>query len=120
MRIAGVRPAFVRPPYGNYNDLVRQVAAARGQHVVNWDLDAGDAVGNTPEQSQAVYDDAIRRHPPTILALNHETYGACSLFSQIELCLISQYVRPFSFLFLFLGRTQKQLPTSFCRMRSES
>lgn len=30
-RIIGVAPAFLRPPYGNYNDLVRQVSKERGQ-----------------------------------------------------------------------------------------
>lgn len=30
-RILGIKPAFMRPPYGDYNDNVRQVAYARGQ-----------------------------------------------------------------------------------------
>lgn len=30
-RIVGKAPAFMRPPYGNYNNLVRQVAKQRGQ-----------------------------------------------------------------------------------------
>lgn len=30
-RIVGLSPAMMRPPYGNYNDLVRQVAAERNQ-----------------------------------------------------------------------------------------
>lgn len=30
-RILGVAPAFMRPPYGNYNNLVRQVAKERNQ-----------------------------------------------------------------------------------------
>lgn len=30
-RIVGLAPAFMRPPYGNYNDLVRQVSASRNQ-----------------------------------------------------------------------------------------
>ena len=27
------------PAYGNYNDLVRQVSLARGQTLINWDLE---------------------------------------------------------------------------------
>ncbi|KAL0953206.1 hypothetical protein HGRIS_004461 [Hohenbuehelia grisea] len=73
-RIVGKSPAFMRPPYGNYNDLVRQVAAARNQSVVIWDFDSGDSVGATVAQSKASYDDIIRQHPSTILALNHEVY----------------------------------------------
>ena len=75
-RIIGVRPAFTRPPYGNYNDLVRKVAKARGQKLVTWDFDSGDSTGSTPAQSKAAYDKVAKQHPSTILALNHETYGA--------------------------------------------
>ena len=38
-RIAGVYPAFVRPPFGSFNDLVVEVAGARGQTVAIWDLE---------------------------------------------------------------------------------
>ncbi|KAH7334436.1 carbohydrate esterase family 4 protein [Rhizoctonia solani] len=73
-RIAGVVPAFMRPPYGNYNDNVRNVAGVRGQKIVNWDFDSGDSVGATPAQSKASYDQIIAQRPSNILALNHETY----------------------------------------------
>ncbi|KAI3620900.1 chitin deacetylase [Moniliophthora roreri] len=72
-RIIGVTPAFMRPPYGNYNDLVRQASAVRGQNMVNWDFDSGDSVGASPQQSKNDYAALIRRHPNTIIALNHET-----------------------------------------------
>jgi peptidoglycan/xylan/chitin deacetylase (PgdA/CDA1 family) len=74
-RIIGVTPAFTRPPYGNYNDLVRQVASARGQKLITWDFDSGDSTGSTAAQSNAAYDQLADRHPSTILALNHEVYG---------------------------------------------
>ncbi|ESK83223.1 carbohydrate esterase family 4 protein [Moniliophthora roreri MCA 2997] len=72
-RIIGVTPAFMRPPYGEYNDLVRQVSAARGQSLVNWDFDSGDSVGATANKSKADYTKVINDHPSTIIALNHET-----------------------------------------------
>jgi peptidoglycan/xylan/chitin deacetylase (PgdA/CDA1 family) len=75
-RIIGVKPAFVRPPYGSYNNLVRQVAHTRGQKLVTWDFDSGDSTGSTPAQSNAAYDKLAKKHPSTILALNHEVYGA--------------------------------------------
>ena len=75
MRILGVKPAFLRPPYGNYNDLVREVAFIRGQKLVIWDFDSGDSVGATPAQSDQAYTNLANRHPSTILALNHEVYG---------------------------------------------
>jgi peptidoglycan/xylan/chitin deacetylase (PgdA/CDA1 family) len=73
-RITGVTPAFMRPPFGSYNNLVRQVALQRGQKVVNWDFDSGDSTGSTATQSNAAYDALIKRKPSTILALNHEVY----------------------------------------------
>ncbi|KAF9457952.1 carbohydrate esterase family 4 protein [Collybia nuda] len=73
-RIVGVNPAFMRPPYGNYNDLVRQASAVRGQKLVIWDFDSEDSVGATPAQSKALYDQKISQHPSTILPLNHEVY----------------------------------------------
>jgi len=38
-RIIGVTPAFMRPPYGSYNQMVLDVAGARGQGVVIWDFE---------------------------------------------------------------------------------
>ncbi|KAG6917732.1 hypothetical protein DXG01_001383 [Tephrocybe rancida] len=61
-------------PFGEYNDLVRQVADARGQTLVNWDFDSGDSVGKTAAQSMALYDQIAQSHPSTLLALNHEVY----------------------------------------------
>jgi len=72
-KIVGVRPAFTRPPYGNLNDQVQQVAAQRNQILTLWDFDSGDSTGSTPAQSEAAYDGIIARHPSNILALNHET-----------------------------------------------
>jgi len=64
----------MRPPYGEYNDDVRSVAAQRGEKVVIWDFDSGDSTGSTPAQSNQAYDDLAHSHPPSVLALNHETY----------------------------------------------
>ncbi|KAL0568033.1 hypothetical protein V5O48_013954 [Marasmius crinis-equi] len=75
-RIVGVTPAFIRPPYGNYNDLVRQVASARGQSVVTWDYDSQDAVTTDPptaDQRIENYRKLIQEQKPSnILTLNHE------------------------------------------------
>jgi peptidoglycan/xylan/chitin deacetylase (PgdA/CDA1 family) len=72
-RIVGVKPAFMRPPYGYYNDTVRSIAASRGQTVVMWDLDSGDADGKTVSQSEAIYQNAVDLKVNNLLALNHET-----------------------------------------------
>lgn len=74
-RLLGVKPAFLRPPYGNYNNLVRQVAHQRGYKLVTWDFDSGDSTGSTAAQSNKAYDALVKQHPKTILALNHEVYS---------------------------------------------
>ncbi|KAF9256489.1 carbohydrate esterase family 4 protein [Marasmius fiardii PR-910] len=73
MKITGLKPAFMRPPYGDYNDMVREVAAERGQSLVIWDFDSGDSVGQSPEETIAAYDKLIKENQSTIIALNHET-----------------------------------------------
>jgi peptidoglycan/xylan/chitin deacetylase (PgdA/CDA1 family) len=77
IRIAGVNPSFMRPPYGEYNDVVRQVAASRNQVLAIWDYDSD---GNRPPTAQSIqgYTDLAARHPLNVLTLNHETNGAFS------------------------------------------
>jgi peptidoglycan/xylan/chitin deacetylase (PgdA/CDA1 family) len=76
MRIIGRYPAFMRPPYGNYNDLVREASGIRNQAIVNWDFDSGDSVGVPVAQQKQRYTDIANQHPNNILALNHETYSS--------------------------------------------
>ncbi|KAG8892169.1 Carbohydrate esterase 4 protein, partial [Tulasnella sp. 408] len=74
VKILGVKPAFVRPPYGSYNDLCRQVAEENSQSIVQWDCDSDDSAGASVSQIEDAYQDIAQRHPSTILTLNHETY----------------------------------------------
>ncbi|KAG8915705.1 Carbohydrate esterase 4 protein [Tulasnella sp. 408] len=73
-KILGVKPTFVRPPYGNYNAASREVAAENGQDIVIWDFDSGDSVGKSAQQSKDEYRKVADQTPSTILTLNHETY----------------------------------------------
>ncbi|KAF9021192.1 putative chitin deacetylase [Hymenopellis radicata] len=75
-RIVGVTPAYMRPPYGSFNDQVLAVASERGQDVVIWDLDSRDSMGASAEESKQTYTDKINEHPSSILALNHEVYSS--------------------------------------------
>ncbi|KAF8954967.1 carbohydrate esterase family 4 protein [Flammula alnicola] len=72
LRITGAYPAFMRPPYGNYNDLVRSASAIRGQSLVLWDFDSQDSLGASVQTSENLYTSTIKKHPSTLLALNHE------------------------------------------------
>ncbi|KIL57645.1 carbohydrate esterase family 4 protein [Amanita muscaria Koide BX008] len=73
-RITGAYPAFFRPPYGKYNNLVLQAAHVRGQDVVVWDFDSQDSTGASSAQQKQNYDNAIAQHPSNLLALNHEVH----------------------------------------------
>ncbi|KAJ7352260.1 carbohydrate esterase family 4 protein [Mycena albidolilacea] len=73
MKILGVASPFIRPPFGSYNTLVRQVAFQQNKSLVLWDTDSEDSLNATVAQSEGIYDDAISANLSTILALNHET-----------------------------------------------
>ncbi|KAJ7916951.1 carbohydrate esterase family 4 protein [Mycena leptocephala] len=75
-RILGIKPAFMRPPFGNADSNlanIQAIAAARGQSIALWDWDTGDADGNTTAQSEALYDDVANAKVKNALILNHET-----------------------------------------------
>ncbi|KAF8683313.1 Polysaccharide deacetylase [Rhizoctonia solani] len=74
MRIIGANPAYMRPPFGKYNDNVLRASAVRGQKVAIWDFDSGDSAGISAAASKRRYDDVTARRPSNILTLNHETY----------------------------------------------
>ncbi|KAG8768565.1 Carbohydrate esterase 4 protein [Ceratobasidium sp. 428] len=74
--ILGVVPAFVRPPYGEYNSAVLSVANSLGQNVVTWDFDSGDSAGKAASASAEAYQELVDSHPSNILTLNHETYSS--------------------------------------------
>jgi len=77
-RITGAQVAMMRPPFGSYNDQVRQASYLRNQTLIIWNMDSGDAgvPPKTTEQSEALYDAAIASGSPGgILTLNHETHN---------------------------------------------
>jgi len=73
-KITGLTPAFMRPPYGDYNNNVRQVAAEYGQSVVLWNYDSGDSVGVSIAGQKKVYSDFSSKKGRKAIFLNHEVY----------------------------------------------
>ncbi|KAK7047298.1 hypothetical protein VNI00_006529 [Paramarasmius palmivorus] len=71
-KITGSAPSCTRPPYGEFNDVVEDVAAEQSQNLILWDFDSGDSSGASDAQAEGAYDNLAGRHPDTILALNHE------------------------------------------------
>ena len=80
-RLIGVQVAFTRPPYGECNNNLRQVAANRNQKSVNWSFDSGDSIGATPAESNGAYDKLVKDYSSSVLALNHEVYSTFIFFS---------------------------------------
>ncbi|KAG8945310.1 Carbohydrate esterase 4 protein [Tulasnella sp. 419] len=75
VKIIGARPAWVRPPYGSYNNAVREAAAERQQSIAMWDFDSGDSAGASTTSIKNSYKSLVSKNPATILTLNHETYS---------------------------------------------
>lgn len=73
-RITGAYPAFVRPPFGEYNSLLVEAATMRGMTITNWDFDSGDtsAPGVSAASTLAAYRNVIATRPSNILTLMHE------------------------------------------------
>ncbi|QRV84215.1 chitin deacetylase [Ceratobasidium sp. AG-Ba] len=74
-KITGAVPAFVRPPFGEYNSNVQTIAGNLGQSLVTWDLDSQDWNGASVAQTEATYKSRLDSNPTGILALNHEVYA---------------------------------------------
>ena len=104
IRIIGRSPAWFRPPYGSYNDLVLQAAAHYNMSTVLWDFDSGDSINATVDQSEKNYTDIVKKNHSNILALNHETYNTTAC-----VCLLS--VIPFP-----LIKSKTLLFSLFCSM----
>lgn len=73
-KITGLTPAFMRPPYGEYNNQVREIAHNFGQSMVTWNQDSGDSVGATMAEQKAVYSNFIKKKNQKAIFLNHEVY----------------------------------------------
>lgn len=71
VKIVGVMPAFMRPPYGEYNDRALAAVFYRNQSAVVWDFDSQDSVGATVAESKALYDGIVKKRPDSLLPLNH-------------------------------------------------
>ncbi|CAK5269423.1 unnamed protein product [Mycena citricolor] len=73
-KVLGIKTRFLRPPYGNFNDRVRQVAAQNDKdYMVTWNFDSGDSVGESYQNSEKDYAKFLGGNPDSMIALNHET-----------------------------------------------
>lgn len=73
LKITGLTPAFMRPPFGEYNDNVRKIASEFHQSLVLWDNDSGDSVGDSMADQKAVYSNFVKGGTDKKgIFLNHE------------------------------------------------
>lgn len=64
--IIGVKPKYIRPPYGDINNIVRSELAAMGYTVVLWNVDAEDWDPKRPDETiWKYYEDLFSKTDPT-------------------------------------------------------
>lgn len=69
--LTGHPPSLMRPPYGAYNDTVRQVAAQQGLALIHWTTTPDDwKVRN----ASVVRDQTVKLASPGAIILLHDTY----------------------------------------------
>ncbi|KAG8908922.1 Carbohydrate esterase 4 protein [Tulasnella sp. 403] len=73
LKIIGVKPAFIQPPYNNYDTAVYNLIKENQQDIVFWDYSIGDLDGLSTEESKEKYKQLAYRHPRNAIVFNHET-----------------------------------------------
>ncbi|KAG8939631.1 hypothetical protein FRC04_006112 [Tulasnella sp. 424] len=69
-KILGIKPKWIRPPYGETNAQVLSTLGSLGYKAVSWNLDSQDWNGYSVSQSQAVFN-ALGANP-RIIPLEHD------------------------------------------------
>ncbi|TFK43956.1 hypothetical protein BDQ12DRAFT_731910 [Crucibulum laeve] len=69
-KILGVKPKWMRPPYGATNAATLSTLKGLGYKAVTWNLDSGDWNGNSLAQSQALFNKL--GSDPKIIPLEHD------------------------------------------------
>ncbi|XXQ30230.1 NodB homology domain-containing protein [Plasmodiophora brassicae] len=68
-KVIGVRPRYMRPPYGETNDVVRRTIAAAGYKSMMWNCDSNDWALT---DAGAVLDNMLSCHLDNLVLLLHE------------------------------------------------
>lgn len=68
---SGTTPVLVRPPYGAWNDTVRDAVSAQGAAIVLWNIDSQDWKSRN---TQAVVDRVLSTVRPGSIVLLHDIY----------------------------------------------
>ncbi|KAL1924752.1 uncharacterized protein VTP21DRAFT_4406 [Calcarisporiella thermophila] len=76
VEIIGVKPKYMRPPYGNVNDNTVKTLNSLGYTVVNWDVDSNDWDVKNFEKEKENYKQALKGANPKSdghISLQHDT-----------------------------------------------
>ncbi|PVG02513.1 glycoside hydrolase/deacetylase [Serendipita vermifera] len=78
VKILGVRPKFLRPPYGDIDERsASYIQNKYGKTIVLWSDDSGDSTGGSAQQSYNMYNGFANQGPGhPHMALSHETQQA--------------------------------------------
>ncbi|KAK3812935.1 MAG: hypothetical protein J3Q66DRAFT_412272 [Benniella sp.] len=81
--IIGVRPTYMRPPYGNVNAAARRTLSNMGYKIVLWSIDTNDwRHPDNVETSMRAYREALSQpdaHKRGHIALQHDTHKTTAL-----------------------------------------
>ncbi|KZV87867.1 glycoside hydrolase/deacetylase [Exidia glandulosa HHB12029] len=84
-RILGVRPRWMRPPYGRVNGTVQAALRDMDYRIALWDADSEDWNRRTPQQSLARLTKSSSAHDAGFVALMHDPIEGTSLELGVEL-----------------------------------
>ncbi|KAK2739289.1 Carbohydrate esterase 4 protein [Myotisia sp. PD_48] len=56
--VLGIKPTYMRPPFGSYNQRAQDVLAEMGYRIIMWDVDTGDSIGRNVTYSKKQITDA--------------------------------------------------------------
>ncbi|RDW71627.1 hypothetical protein BP6252_08190 [Coleophoma cylindrospora] len=77
VRILGIRPRFMRPPYGAVNQFVGEVLSEMGYRIFNWDVLVRDAIPGdvvvSVQDGKKAYDEVLENRWSSAIILHHET-----------------------------------------------
>ncbi|CAG8448389.1 2374_t:CDS:2, partial [Cetraspora pellucida] len=82
--VIGVRPKHMRPPFGNYDDRVRDISKQLGYKVVIWDRDTNDWMSDEDESFQLPWIEAnfsqwVKEPKAGHISLEHDLYKGAAL-----------------------------------------
>ncbi|KAK9767000.1 hypothetical protein K7432_003512 [Basidiobolus ranarum] len=72
--VIGVRPRFVRCPYGSCDERVLRILGDMGYKIVNWNLDTDDWRTLSPDHTIKAYENALTDKNEGFISLQHDIY----------------------------------------------